>query len=233
MLLFGISLAPIIFIVSFIYLKDKYQREPLIHLVISFLLGAVMIIPAIFGELFFDKLGLIKGGEWWVTLFECMIGIALIEELVKYIVLRFYIYPRKDFDEPFDGIVYAVTISMGFAAIENIMYVFGNGGIQTGILRMFTAVPGHAMFGVLMGYFVGLSKFSGHRGKSFFLRMFGLVAAIIPHGLYDFFLFRTNKVAWFVIMAILVLIIGIYLSFKAMRIHQNNSPFMSKEPEVS
>ena len=120
---------------------------------------------------------------------------------------------------------------MGFAAVENIMYVVGNNDIQTGVLRMFTAVPGHAMFGVLMGYFVGLAKFSTHGIKAFFLRMLGLVAAVIPHGLYDFFLFRTRNVPWFIGMALLVLVAGIYLSLKAMRIHQKSSPFIPKVSE--
>jgi RsiW-degrading membrane proteinase PrsW (M82 family) len=73
------------------------------------------------------------------------------------------LYNNKNFNEPFDGIVYAVIVSMGFATIENIIYVFQY-GFATGILRLFTAVPAHAAFGILMGYFLGKAKFT--HGKS-------------------------------------------------------------------
>ena len=230
MLLAGLAFAPVVFIISYIYLRDKYDREPLRYMIISFLLGGLLIVPALFFEIRFSRLFNVPGDSWLSTLFQCMIGIALIEEGCKYLALRFYLYSKKDFDEPYDGIVYAVTVSMGFAAVENLFYIYADsGGMQTAFLRMFTAVPGHAMFGVLMGFFVGLAKFSGSKTKAFVLRMLGLVAAIIPHGLYDFFLFRVGNVQWFVILALLVLLIGIFLALRAIRIHQADSPFIQEE----
>lgn len=91
--------------------------------------------------------------------------VALIEEFSKYIFVRFYSQPKKYFNEPFDGIVYAVMVSMGFAAIENIAYV-SQGGMGTAIVRAFTAVPAHATFAVLMGYFMGLAKFAPSKSKN-------------------------------------------------------------------
>ena len=81
--------------------------------------------------------------------------VALTEE-AKFIALRYYAFRNKNFNEPFDGIIYAVYISMGFAFV-NILYV-SQGGMQVAILRTFTAVPAHAMFAVMMGYYAGLAS---------------------------------------------------------------------------
>jgi protease PrsW len=112
-------------------------------------------------------------------------------------------------------------VSMGFATIENILYV-AQGGIGVAILRIFTAVPAHATFGVLMGYFVGLAKFKGMQTGPYLL--LGLITAILFHGAYDFGLFTGN--GYFIIFGALAsLVVGIILSLKAIRIHQEGSPF--------
>ena len=84
---------------------------------------------------------------------------ALVEEFSKYIIVRFYAQKKNEFNEPFDGIVYAVMVSMGFAALENILYTYQY-GFGVGVTRAFTAVLAHATFGVIMGYFMGKAKFS-------------------------------------------------------------------------
>jgi RsiW-degrading membrane proteinase PrsW (M82 family) len=101
-------------------------------------------------------------------------------------MVRYYAYRQPEFDEPFDGIVYAVMVSMGFATIENIGYVMQH-GLATAFLRMFLSVPAHAAFAVLMGYYVGRAKF--HPGGRFSNLMKGLWLAVLFHGLFDFFLF--------------------------------------------
>ena len=111
-------------------------------------------------------------------------------------------------------------VSMGFACTENIMYVL-DGGYQTGILRAFTAVPAHATFGVLMGFYMGRAKFSKNRLR---LNLMGLLLATIFHGAYDFFLF-INFIPGISIGAFISLIIGIVLSKKAIKAHQDNSHF--------
>ncbi len=111
-------------------------------------------------------------------------------------------------------------VSMGFACTENIMYVL-DGGYETAILRAFTAVPAHATFGILMGYFMGKAKFSNNRFK---LNMAGLLLAVLFHGAYDFFLF-IRFIPGISIGAFISLIIGVILSKKAIRKHQENSNF--------
>lgn len=109
---------------------------------------------------------------------------------------------------------------MGFATAENIFYVV-EGGVSVGLMRMFTAVPGHASFAVLMGFFAGMAKF---RKNSAALLLTGLIAAVTAHGFYDFFLFQSDY-PFFQLFAFVCLIAAILLSFMAIKIHRTNSPF--------
>jgi RsiW-degrading membrane proteinase PrsW (M82 family) len=148
--------------------------------------------------------------------------VALSEEFSKYIIVKYFAQPKKEFNEPFDGITYAVMVSMGFACTENILYVL-EGGYETAVLRAFTAVPAHATFGILMGYYMGKAKFSNSRFK---LNMAGLLLAVCFHGAYDFFLF-IGFIPGISIGAFLSLIVGIILSRKAIKKHQERSKFKS------
>src|SRR4051812_19640135 len=126
MILIALAIAPGLAICLYIFHRDAYNREPKQNLLFAFLLGAVMIVPAaITEELFMRSFNNSITG----VAATAFIVVALTEELVKFIILRFYAYRRKSFDEPLDGIVYSVVISMGFATLENIMYVqkFGIG----------------------------------------------------------------------------------------------------------
>ena len=101
-------------------------------------------------------------------------------------MVRYYAQPKKDFNEPFDGIIYAVMVSMGFAAVENLFYVL-EGGMDVAVIRAVTAIPAHAVFAILMGYYMGKAKFSPTKKVRYNLT--GLFLAILFHGAYDFFLF--------------------------------------------
>ena len=109
---------------------------------------------------------------------------------------------------------------MGFAATENIFYVL-EGGVETAIMRAFTAVPAHATFAILMGYYMGKAKFSNNR---IILNLTGLFLAALFHGTYDFFLF-IDFIPGIWVGAFVSLLIGIILSRKAIKKHQNNSIF--------
>lgn len=235
MILFALALAPIVFIFTYVYLKDEYDKEPLRYLIITFVLGIATAAPVLFvGE----QLRIFTNTSTESsTILELMIYaffvVATTEEGMKYLVLRFYNYPHKEFDEPYDGIMYGVAVSLGFAAIENVMYVFmsDGAGLQTGLLRMFTAVPAHAVFGVMMGYFVGRAKFLA-KGNPVIERLKGLLIAILFHGMYDFFLFLPTsgvmepESVWgsLALLAFVTLYVGIRLARKAMRDHVAMSP---------
>lgn len=213
--LIALSIAPGLAIAIYIYWRDKFEKEPLKNLIICFLLGMVSIVPAIFFENLPEYLGFYTNrSSLTSTLLNAFIFIALIEESSKYLFLRLYAYPKKVFSEPYDGITYAVMISLGFATVENIHYVI-NGGVEAAIVRMFTAVPAHATFGVLMGFFTGLAKFRNHK-KSYLI--LGLFIAILMHGIYDFFIIQ-QIVPGLYLGAFVSLISGIWLSLIAIRIH--------------
>lgn len=217
-----LAIAPILVIVIYIYLKDKYEREPKLLVIKTILLGAIVsiLITTILYMVTNRYVPLLNEESIFNQFLKTFFIIGLIEEFSKYVIVRYYNQPKAEFNEPFDGIVYAVMVSMGFALTENIMYVFEY-GVSTGIARAFTAVPAHATFGVLMGYFMGLAKFSN---KKWLYNLVGLSLAIIFHGAYDFFLFLPF-IPGIWIGAFVSLIIGIVLSSKAIKAHQKNSNF--------
>lgn len=229
--LFALAVAPGLAISIYIYWKDKYDPEPRKLLLLSFVLGLVSVIPALILEVGIDKLGIIYSNSVARTAVYSFIGVAFIEEAAKFFFVFRYLYPKKDFDEPFDGITYAVLVSMGFATLENVAYSI-NGGTQVAVMRMFTAVPAHAAFGVIMGYFMGMAKFDHNRSNS--LLAMSLFAPAILHAAYDFpLLLNPDLLPWFkqyrVLGAIVSLGIGLLLSFRAIRLHQHNSPFKPKK----
>jgi len=219
-----LAIAPVFLIILYIYYKDKYDKEPKRLLFYSFLLGAVVsIIVTTVLYIISDytiPIEIVGNKSIWQLFVKAFFIVALIEEFSKYIIVRYFAQPNKAFNEQFDGIVYAVMVSMGFAATENIMYVL-QGGMQTALLRAFTAVPAHATFAVLMGFFMGKAKFSKNRRR---LNLLGLVLAVLFHGTYDFFLFL-EFIPGIWIGAFLSLFIGLILSRKAIKKHSNNSRF--------
>ena len=218
--LLALAIAPGIAICLFIYFKDKYNQEPLGLLILSFFMGILSIIPAVIIQIALTKPveHIIGGGIQYTAVFSYLI-VALSEEGSKYLALRFIPYRRKAFDDPFDGIVYAVVVSMGFATLENILYVSSH-GFATGVLRMFLSVPAHATFGVLMGYHVGLARFDpAYKRKYMFLAIFW---PVVFHGTYDFFLFVGNTWMHFA-GAVVSFIVAVKLSLKLIRRKQEMS----------
>lgn len=215
------AIVPVFLIIFYVYLKDKYDREPKRLLLLHFILGAfvsILITTVLYTTIGFfiefDRNSMIQ------QFIYAFFVVALIEEFSKYVIVRFIAQPNKKFDEPFDGIIYAVMVSMGFAATENILYVF-NGGLGVALVRAFTALPAHATFGILMGFYMGKAKFSSHRMR---FNLTGLLLAILFHGAYDFFLF-IDFIPGIWIGAFISLLVGVILAHKAMKIHQKASHF--------
>lgn len=227
--LLALALAPGAAISLYIYLKDKHEREPLHLLLISFFYGALSTLITLAISLPIGMFLLTKEDDVISQFYNAFFKVAFIEEFSKFLFVRFILYNNKNFNEPFDGIVYAVMVSMGFATLENVIYVFDQ-GFATGVLRMFTAVPAHASFGILMGFFLGKAKFTHRQGL-----YFGLMALLIPtilHGSYDYFWF-ISYVPGIWMGAIVSLIIGFVLARKAIRLHQQASPFIVQTKEDS
>lgn len=218
--LLALSIAPGIAICVFIYVKDKENKEPVWLLLLSFVAGMLSTIPAVIAQSASGiSLESLAGKSYQQVALFAFGVVAVSEELSKFLMVRYIAYPRQAFDDPFDGIVYAVMVSMGFATLENIGYVMQH-GFATGIFRMFISVPAHATFGILMGYFLGLAKFNPS-----YKNLYILLAVFFPvlfHGAFDYFLFIGNNLLHFA-GALVSFFIAIRLSKTAIRKHQNNS----------
>ena len=219
--LFALALAPGAAIILYIYLRDRHEREPLWLLAISFLYGGLSTIMTLFISWPVTALILFKEKDVVHQFFNAFFKVALIEEFSKFFFVRFVLFNNRNFNEPFDGIVYAVMVSMGFATVENIVYIYQYGA-PTGILRMFTAVPAHGAFAIIMGFFLGKAKFT-HR-KVFYYSAIALIAASLLHGSYDYFLF-ISYVPGLCIVGVISLATSFILSRKAVQLHHQISPF--------
>ena len=184
MILFFLSLAPVLVILTYLYYRDKYEKEPFRFLLISLLAGALTVIP-VFVVTFPIKLSFLGNNPYVLAFGNAFLEAAIPEEFFKYLAFLLVVWRNKNFNDFFDGIIYAAYISLGFAAIENVLYVLESGFV-IGIIRAVTAVPAHALFGITMGYYFSLAKFIPS------YRLVHLIAAlllpIILHGAYDYIL---------------------------------------------
>lgn len=177
-----LAIAPAVFFLWFFYSRDKYEKEPLRMVFSTYLLGMVSVIPAILLE----ELGSLiipSSNDLFTTIIYAFLIVGLSEEFSK-LSATIPSFRSMEFNEVMDGIVYGASAALGFATIENIFYVL-NGGVATGILRAILSVPGHALDGVVLGYFLGLAKFNESKRIRFIL--YGLTLSVVLHGLWDFF----------------------------------------------
>jgi len=228
MLLFALlsaAVAPGVSLLTYLYLRDRYDSEP-IHIVVRmFILGLVIVIPIMVIQ---RGLQLLLGDA---SLLFAYIESAGVEEFFKWFVLYHFIYHHAEFDEPYDGILYAAAISLGFATMENIMYaVFTSSSFTVMIGRALLPVSGHAIFGIMMGYYLGKAKFTS-RTKYYLLISFLL--PVFLHGTYDMILI-TVKANWMWLAIPFMIILWIWGVKKMDRAHAR-SPYrlITREDEVN
>lgn len=192
LILLSIAILPVAGLLIFIYFQDKYQKEPIKSLLKAFFGGMLAVV--------FDIV-LVTSIEFTIgyipilsdtVFYDSFLTAAIPEELCKFLIFMLFIWRDKNFDEYFDGIVYATFIGLGFACVENIEYVFMY-GFGAGVSRALFAVPGHFLFGVLMGYFLSLAKFTPEKRKHYIF--LGLLVAIVAHGLYDWLLMFIDRLS--------------------------------------
>ncbi|MFC3345083.1 glutamic-type intramembrane protease PrsW [Paenibacillus abyssi] len=230
MLLFSVltaAVAPGVSLLTYLYLKDRYDSEPIHMVVRMFIFGALVAFPIIIVQ---RGLMLWLGESPFVFSFIISAGV---EESLKWFVLYHIIYNHTEFDEPYDGIVYAAAISLGFATLENVLYAFLQpSSFGTLLMRALLPVSGHALFGVIMGYYMGKAKFLQNASSRKFL-VYSLMLPILWHGLYNWIMltFTTNWM-WLIIPFM------VYLWSKGLRkIHRASarSPFrfVNRKDEVN
>jgi RsiW-degrading membrane proteinase PrsW (M82 family) len=206
----GLAIAPALFLVIYFYRKDSLKREPKGMIIRVFLLGILSVIPAVILGIFIDNIRGFTENPWLDSIFQAFIIAALVEELSKFLIFQIFVKKNRHFDEITDGIVYFAIISLGFACLENILYSVNN--LLIGFLRAFTAVPGHAMWSGIMGYYVGQAKFYPDKKKKLILT--GLGYGVFYHGFYDFVLFAginrelVDNYFWLSFLIVPILITG-------------------------
>jgi len=182
-LLIAISLGPVAFWLLYFYLKDRYEPEPLRWILKIFILGMLVVLPVAAIEILAE---VITGPFLLMTVVA-----PTVEELGKFAVVYYAVFHDAEFSEPMDGIIYAVTAALGFASLENLLYVLQYAGISSsmgitvGVIRSILTVPAHALYSSMWGYALGVAKFrQGIRRNEIILA--GLALAILLHALFNF-----------------------------------------------
>ncbi|NLJ89025.1 MAG: PrsW family intramembrane metalloprotease [Epulopiscium sp.] len=220
--LLQMALAPVIIVCFYVYIRDKYEKEPIRLLLLGVFFGLLISAPIMAVE---NLLTTMTPNKNFLieALYTSFIVASGTEELFKFIILYFLVWKNKNFNEPFDGIVYAVFISLGFAGIENVLYIFNPylGGYQTAIARAIFSVPGHGLFGVSMGYYYAIAKFN----KKTTL----VTAFLVPwlfHGIYDFILI--SNISFLMIFFVPFVLYLWIQGMRKIKEHIQQSPFKPK-----
>ncbi|RXE55478.1 peptidase [Methanoculleus taiwanensis] len=209
LVLFTLALGPGIFWVWYFYHRDRYDPEPAYLVLRMFLLGIAVTFPVAFIE---GVVGILIASP----LVLAVIVAPIVEEYGKYFVVRKGIYRDREFDEPMDGIVYAASAALGFASLENLIYVFSaytlspEAAVGTIVVRALFSVPAHALFACIWGYALGRAKFAPPEQRRGIVAR-GLVVAMVLHALFNFLLITAEVYALAMLVFILVLIPGMWL----------------------
>lgn len=213
-----LSVLPTIIIITIILKFDHYEKEPTALLIKLFIMGALSIIPAIIIESFLpDHTQLVSLSSIFLY---ALLGVGLIEEGVKFAAAKIYAYKRPSYNEIYDGIIYCTIVALGFATVENILYIF-HYGTSAAVIRALTAVPAHAIFGITMGYYMSKEKVA-LRNKGYYAFM-SIFMPVLIHGIYDFILFTEYN---FGMIFFVIYIIFLYIqAIRLIRNTNNLKPF--------
>lgn len=223
------AIVPAIFLMSKVYKSDRLDKEPVSLLVSLAVLGVISTSIA----LTLEKLGgmligiFCRENSMTYLAVENFIVVGLSEEFSKYILLKKKTWFNLNFNCQFDGVVYAVFVSLGFALWENIGYVVMY-GLTNALVRAVTAVPGHACFGVFMGTLYGAAKkceYMGDYQKSKSMRKKAVIIPMLMHGTYDFLAsLGSSKISFAFTVFIIIMF---YVSYKMVQIESNNDQFLN------
>jgi RsiW-degrading membrane proteinase PrsW (M82 family) len=208
MLLVALAVAPGLFWLWYFLKRDRLKPEPASLIRRVFFLGALSGIAAAgleFAAFSTQIVGMEPSGYQEAVVAASIVGV--IEEAVKFGAVYYGAYRRAEFDEVMDGIVYCVAASMGFATLENLLYVL-SGGVGVGVLRAVLSVPGHAFFAALMGYNLGRAKFAGSAAPAWLIT--GVMLAAFAHAAFDAVLFTRT---W---LALMVLPLNVFLWWRSL-----------------
>lgn len=234
-----LSVLPSIALGVMIYKKDIVEKEPPGLLFKLFLGGAIgsviltLLLSTVLEPIIPDLED--SNNNFIYLAINTFFKVALVEEFSKWIFLKKITWKNKEFNYIYDAIVYAVFVALGFATIENIIYVLGSeGGISIAILRAILSVPGHAFDGVFMGYYYGLAKQAkiNDNIKLFKRNMiFSLLIPVVFHFIFDYLLLSENSI---LLILYLVFIILLYINaFKRINKLSNITERLDKNDDIN
>lgn len=240
-----LAILPTVIMGCFIYKHDQIEKEPnklLVKLLGAGLLAAFLtiLLTKTLETIFpFFAIEDMKNLDYWASAVYVFFGIAIIEEFSKWLFTYIIAWKNKEFNHIYDAIVYSVFVSLGFATIENILYVFSANEygmrIFIAIERMLFSVPGHAFFGVLMGYYLGLAKLSKINGYDDKCRKYLYYSVLVPaggHFLFDYILMvNGNDDLKFLIFIIYVILLYVIAISKVKRLSKVPSMLNGKQPK--
>ena len=203
----ALALAPSLILLGWAYRRDTVRKESVRLLAAAFFLGLLAVAPALFVGLLASAFGTLLGNDYLAPLYEAFVVAALVEEGVKFLLLLVLFRRHPQFDEYSDGIVYGMAVSLGFAFLENVLYV--TGPTEVLLLRGVTAVPLHAGCGAIIGYFVAKSVLT-ERTRA----VPGLLIAVVLHGVYDALLFTRSWISFAALGVIVGLAVAVPLLFR-------------------
>lgn len=174
------GIAPGLALLSYFYLRDQYESEPVSMVLRTFIFGALLVFPIMFIQHVLDTENILNS-----NIMNAFLSTATLEEFFKWFILFYTAYQHVEFDEPYDGVVYGASVSLGFATVENILYLVSN-GLEYAMGRALLPVSSHALFGVIMGYYIGKGKFTLKSKKTWLV--LSLILPILLHGIYDYIL---------------------------------------------
>jgi protease PrsW len=214
LILVFISIIPPLAFLLYIHHLDSIEPEPHGLILKALILGGVAVIPAAIMEFLLGRLLGFAAGAGMVpasvmegvsaAAFNSFVVIAPVEEALKLGVVLLFIWKNPNFNEENDGIVYVGAAAIGFSMLENVFYVVQS-GLGTGIMRAVTSIPLHTFTGVIMGYFVGIAKFTPEK-KAGYIGL-GFIVAYLIHAAYDTFALSGTAVALLIIPLVIALFI--------------------------
>lgn len=205
------AIAPAVVLGYYIYQKDKLKQEPPKELLKAFGLGVLSVFVSLGISLPLKYLGFYTNEPhaFWEGVCAAFCGAAIPEEIAKFLMFWLVVRKNRWFDEKMDGVVYASCVALGFAALENILYLASNfdAWVSVGIARALLSVPGHFFFGILMGYYYSLVRFSV--SPSMKNKCMVLLAPILAHGIYNSLLFTMDIVPSLSLVLMVVFLFGV------------------------
>lgn len=211
------AILPAVILLVYVYQQDTVEKEPGYLIARLLLMGVLAALASIVLETVGDSVlaKFVSADNPYYSMLTAFLVVAAAEEGMKFLLMKKVTWKDPNFNYRFDGIVYAVTVSLGFAAFENLLYVFGY-GLSVAPMRAITAIPGHLSFAVFMGYFYGRAKKcrdDGRRGESSLCLFLSWLVSVLLHGFYDTCAMsgtRTSTIV-FTVFVILLFIIVFFL----------------------